>query len=220
MIFLEHLLNLGSDILGISVLIRVTFKNLKDFTCQLLIVYESLFEITKPRLLPSTDHGRANGPTMTAQELHLCLTVHQALVLVLNGCTLGALYLLASARRYAVLVPLRGLVHALLAVEPLPERVLHGLPVIHDDYVGGRVNILPMKPHLLFPIIILIVLALRLQEHVIAPCLVQVVALGRQGRTVGGPSGGVVLQAVRGQLGVLVHVGRVVNLGQILSFDG
>lgn len=158
---------------------------------------------------------------MTAQELHLCLPVHQALVLVLNGgCPLGALYLLPSARCYAVLVPLRGLVHALLAVESLAERVLHGLPVINDDNIGGRVNLLPVKPHLLFPIIILIVLALRLQEHVMASCLVQVVALGRQGRTVGGPTRGVVLQAVRGQLGVLVHVGGVVNLGQILSFDG
>ena len=77
-----------------------------------------------------------------------------------------------------------------------------------------------MKTHFLFPIIVLILLALRLQEHIIASCLVQVVALGRQGRTVGGPTGGIVLQAVRGQLGVLVHVGRVVNLGQILSFDG
>lgn len=73
---------------------------------------------------------------MTAQELHLCLSVHQALVLVLNSCTLGALDLLPSPRRDAVLVPLRGFVHALLAVEPLSKRVLHGLSVIHDDYVG------------------------------------------------------------------------------------
>ena len=57
MIFLEYLLNLGSDILGISVLIRVALKNLKDFACQLLIVYESLLEIAKPRFLPGTDHG-------------------------------------------------------------------------------------------------------------------------------------------------------------------
>jgi len=77
-----------------------------------------------------------------------------------------------------------------------------------------------MKPHLLFAIIIFIILALRLQKHVIASCLVQVVALGRQVRTVGGPTGGVVLEAVRGKLGVLVHVGGIVDLRQILGFDG
>lgn len=157
---------------------------------------------------------------MTAQELHLCLPVHQALVLVLDGGrALSALYLLPGPRWYAVLVPLRSVIHALLAVEPLPERVLHGLPVIHDDYIGRRVNLLSVKPHLLF-LLFLIVLPLRLQKHVISYCLVQVVALGRLGRVVGGDTGGVVLQAVRGQLGVLVHVGRVVNLGQILGFNG
>lgn len=157
---------------------------------------------------------------MTAQELHLCLPVHQALVLVLDGGrALGALHLLPGPRRYAVLVPLRSVIHALLAVEPLPEGVLHGLPVIHDDYIGRRVNLLSVKPHLLF-LLFLIVLPLRLQKHVISYCLVQVVALGREGRVVGGDTGGVVLQAVRGQLGVLVHVGGVMNLGQILGFNG
>ena len=145
---------------------------------------------------------------MTAQELHLCLPVHQTLVLFLDARALGALHLLPGPRWYAVLVPLRSVIHALLAVEPLPEGVLHGLPVIHDDYVGGRVNLLSVKPHLLFLLfLVLIVLALGLQKHVISYCLVQVVALGRLGRVVGGPTGGIVLQAIRGQLGVLVHVG-------------
>ena len=159
---------------------------------------------------------------MTAQELHLSLTIHQALVLVLNRRTFGALDLLSGPRWDAVLVPLRGVIHALLAVEPLPKRVLHGLPVIHDDYVGSGVVLLPMKPHLLFPIVLLIVfivLCLCLKEHVVS-CLVQVVALGWQGWKVGGPTGGVVLEAIRGDLGVLLHVGRVLNLGHILCFDG
>jgi hypothetical protein len=105
---------------------------------------------------------------MTAQELHLCLPVHHALVLVLDTRALGALHLLPGPRWDAVLVPLRSVIHALLAVEPLPEGVLHGLPVIHDDYVGCRVNLLSVKPHLLF-LLFLIVLPLRLQKHVIAP---------------------------------------------------
>ena len=70
---------------------------------------------------------------MTSKELHLCFTIHQALVLVLNRGMLGALNLLTSARRDAVLVPLRGFIHTLLAVEPLSECVLHGLPAINDD---------------------------------------------------------------------------------------
>jgi hypothetical protein len=56
MIILEYLLDLGRDILGISILIRVILKNLKDATSQLLIVDESLLEIPEPRFLPGTDH--------------------------------------------------------------------------------------------------------------------------------------------------------------------
>ena len=142
LILLEYLLNLGSDSLGICILIRVCLKDLKDFPGQLLIVYEGLFEIAEPRLLPGTDHRRAYGPAMTAQELHLCLPPHHALVPVLDGGAFGALHLLPGGRRYAVLVSLRSVIHALLAVEALPEGVLHGLPVINDDYVGRRVDLL------------------------------------------------------------------------------
>ena len=141
LILLEYLLNLGSDSLGISVLIRVILKDLKDLPGQLLIVYEGLLEIAEPRLLPGTDHRRAYGPALTAHELHLCLPPHHALVPVLDGRAFAA-HLLPGRRRYAVLVPLRGVIHALLAVEALPEGVLHGLPVINDDYVGRRVDIL------------------------------------------------------------------------------
>ena len=56
MILLEYLLNLGRDCLGISVLIRVILKNLKDATCQLLIIDESFLEIAEPRFLAGTDH--------------------------------------------------------------------------------------------------------------------------------------------------------------------
>lgn len=56
LILLEYLLNLGSDSLGICVLIRVILKDLKDFPSQLLIVDEGLFEVAEARFLPGTDH--------------------------------------------------------------------------------------------------------------------------------------------------------------------
>lgn len=183
----------------------------KNPCCQLLIIDKCLFKVGKARLLSGRHQCRLSGTGLAAKKHHLSLALNHAVVLFLNCGSFRSWMFLT---RYAILIPLWGIIHAFLCVQALTEGILHGFSIISNDYICGGVVIAAVQLHICH---VFLIISLRLQEHV--SCLIKIITLSWHS-VLSVATRWVMLQAIGSQLSVFMHVGWVINLWKVLGLNG